>query len=623
MSRNRTFNLGATIIILTGACTIPAAISQETNPQPSPPTAAIPRSSTTAPTIIRNDTDTDAALQEIIQSEDLRPAQGLPLPQGGEPFSDEDLINQITGVNRIGAAADAQYSYTNQPLATVLRLLATQAGINYIEPNFRTNESVSVVLKDITAADAFRVIAESRGYQIRNRNGVLTLTRPDIDPASPSTIIKYRLRYIDPTWALQPIAGILGIDVATARDTNPTIPPPDAAAIIGPTAGGGGGGGTGSAGGGRADSSSGSRGGTSSTSGDLARPRWTPGIPWETPISRGSAARSGGPPGAANETYIFVDRKDNAVVIRAPANIQELVGEYINELDRPEDQILIDAKLVEVDVTNDTDMGVDWARVFGSGVSFSLTPNATPAPNSRAVPNTTAANTIFELYPSFYSLNWPQFQATLRHFATSGKAGSVSTPRVITRPGVPAYIQATTTTNVETFSNVVNATGATTLLSTGFQSFITGVTMDVIPRIYEDGMIELNVNPSVSSQTGSQFTSTGQEIPIISRRSTTTTVQVRDGYTVAIGGLMQYSEGTTNNGVPVLDKIPLIGEYLFNQRSRQKRRTNLIIFLTPRILKHNELIRQPIPKYEVEINANSERANESNAPAMARPVYSE
>lgn len=100
-----------------------------------------------------------------------------------------------------------------------------------------------------------------------------------------------------------------------------------------------------------------------------------------------------------------------------------------------------------------------------------------------------------------------------------------------------------------------------------------------MPHVLEDGRIDLNINPTVLTRIEETTGASGQKLPIIVRRSTTTSVLVRDGYTVGIAGLMQMDDSRTRNQVPVVGKIPLVGA-LFRSSGEQCKKSNLVIFVT-------------------------------------------
>ena len=119
----------------------------------------------------------------------------------------------------------------------------------------------------------------------------------------------------------------------------------------------------------------------------------------------------------------------------------------------------------------------------------------------------------------------------------------------------------------------------------------TGVILEVTPRINEGGLIYLDVVQEVSDV--AQTTSSGIDAPTIQQRKIETTVAVQGGETIALGGLIRDSDVVTKTGVPFLHKIPLLGN-LFSRTGITNRRTELVVFLTPRIIRNAEETRSAL-----------------------------
>ena len=135
----------------------------------------------------------------------------------------------------------------------------------------------------------------------------------------------------------------------------------------------------------------------------------------------------------------------------------------------------------------------------------------------------------------------------------------------------------TTTTQVDPRTGTIVQTAIT-------PSAITeGIVLDVTPQISDDGIIIMNIHPTVTERTGQATSPRGDSVPIVDVRETDTVVRVKEGGTVLIGGLISDRLIETANKVPVLGDLPLIGGF-FRNTSRQTRRTDLVILLTPKIL---------------------------------------
>ena len=152
-------------------------------------------------------------------------------PSGGVVDEIERVLREKENAEAAAAARmepsqPRTHRYTNQPLSRVLRILAEQAGINYIEPNFATDERISFTLLDLTPLQAFYDVAQSRGFQVVTDGNKYTLRRSDI--ATPSFYVtkRYRIKNQPAEFLLQAIANFLGIDAKQAGENFPGYPKP-------------------------------------------------------------------------------------------------------------------------------------------------------------------------------------------------------------------------------------------------------------------------------------------------------------------------------------------------------------------------------------------------------------
>jgi hypothetical protein len=501
------------------------------------------------------------------------------LPQsrkGGESVF-EDVAPPEAGEIEVDNSTRPIIEFNDAPFANVMRLLSRQAGISFLEPNLSDEPLLTITLRDITPLEAFKTIAEFRGFKVRAKNGIYTLSRPDLAGAEALIVKKYRLSHLDPTWVLQEIANLLGITLTIPAENLNSIPAPQQADIGGAGSGG---------------SSQSSFGG-----GVPTQPRWLPSLPFDSPASvGGNRAEFAG--GATMPSAIWVDRRDNAVVVRASRDEHSMVEEYIKENDYPEPLIVIDCRVIELTDGVDSDIGMDWDSAFGpgGGVKFSLDPSLRTAPSGMF---DWASAFEFFFFPFGAVVDWPKAEATFRAWERENKAHAISTPRVVTKSGVPVSIVSVIQEPIETFSAGLGGNGGVNnnIVNSGTETFTYGVTMDVIPRLLANNFVDLNINPIVSQkigekQVGSREDGTAQTLPIISKRNATTTVRVQSGQTVIIGGLMSLNDKTISAGVPPFNKIPIVGNLLYGKSVKENKKTNLLIFVTPRVIPAD---RAPMP----------------------------
>jgi general secretion pathway protein D len=163
------------------------------------------------------------------------------------------------------------------------------------------------------------------------------------------------------------------------------------------------------------------------------------------------------------------------------------------------------------------------------------------------------------------------------------QARIISSPSIIATDSIPAVMNVGQDVPVLTSQAVVGGVQAsgTNVFSNTVSSQSTGVTLNIIARVNSSGVVTMIVNQNVS--TPQAPSAGGIQSPSFSTQSFQTQLTIRDGDTVAIGGFIQEQSGSSTDGVPLLSRIPLLGG-LFGAKSLNHGRTELIIFLTPKVL---------------------------------------
>ena len=456
------------------------------------------------------------------------------------------------------------HRFTNQSVGAVLRVLAEEAQMSYVEPGINPDERVSLILPNMTPVQAFYAVAQARGFKVVSvgEGNVVTLRRSDISSPSYYEVRRYTLKYQGAEDLKQAVAGYLGIQVKPVANNNPSYPTTanaqgGAAAYTGaPEVTGG------AAGGIQTLYSAGT---------EQSAPRFVSGLPFDNPLSAGGV-------GQEKENLVWVERSTNSLMVRATPEEHEGLARQIIIWDRPEDQIQINTYVVEVSSNDDLFGGVDWSNTLGqNGSTFTLTGNVGSPPNT--IFSQSIAGAFFK---SGLILTFPTVQATIRALTQRGKLRSTNSPVTYTRTGEPVQIRSV---QYQTIFLQTAATANVQATTTPY-TFTTGLTIDVVPRILRGGIINLKLNPALSTQVGTSPAQPGTNttVPIISTRSATADVEVRSGDAAVIGGITQDTDNYITNGVPGLRKIPLLG-YLFSTRQKNRDRTNLIIIVWPRVVK--------------------------------------
>ena len=492
-------------------------------------------------------------------------------------LKEESLKKEIARSSLVPNQLQDEINFDDVPLGSALRLLAEQAGFNFVEPNLPDpNEKVSLRFQKITPLDAFMKIAKARGFAVITENGVTTLKRPDIKTPEFLIVKKYRLQHAQTKWVIQSVANLLNIQISTPSDTLTSYPAPDSSATLyGGSGGSSSGGSSGGAGGGGGGS------GGSQNIGLPSAPRWPSSLPFDEP-SYTSSDKTGG-----QGACVFIDRSANAIIVRASLEDQKMVSQYLESIDKPEPQILIETRVVEVTLSDKLLYGVDWSQALGKG--FKIKGSATDIDLKNFSKVLSGGGQAWSLF-----LSVPETEVTIRAFQELGDGSVINMPRTMTRSNVPVSISSTVTDATPSYQ-ISTGTGGTGGVSTpsGFNTFTTGMTIDVVPQILDNGMIDININPSVANKVGEQKipatpTTPQQNIPIISSRSITTSAVVPTGMTIMLGGITEARKIENSGGIPILSRLPILGKTIFGNTEKSQERKTLIVFVTPKIIYPNQ-----------------------------------
>jgi len=270
----------------------------------------------------------------------------------------------------------------------------------------------------------------------------------------------------------------------------------------------------------------------------------------------------------------FDARSNTLVLMDIPSKIDE-ISAMITALDKKDTEVFIEAKIVQVALGDEYQMGINWSklivRIGNTGVNFS---SNFPIPGGITSEIGTA---------SIGTLNNSAFNNVLQALDTFGKSRTLSSPRLAVINNQEASILIGTTIPYTTSSTTTPAAGTPTTAES--VSFIdTGVKLHVTPTIHDDGYITMKIKPEISNQEAQNFTAPdGSKIPIIDTSEVQTTVRVKDGITIIIGGLMKDELINNKSKIPVLGDLPILGK-AFRNEDRNLQKTEIVIFLTPHII---------------------------------------
>lgn len=307
---------------------------------------------------------------------------------------------------------------------------------------------------------------------------------------------------------------------------------------------------------------------------------------------------------------IQVDTRSNSLVVTERPSRMSKIQQIIERLDRPTDQVMIESKFVEITRSDVENIGVNWASLAGYniGVSdlgrqFDRTRSSTSDVQDNNTNSTTlnsggagagaTLNDTLDQINNFSRmitstrtdsalLSADAFNVVLSALEQNDTVELVTNPTVVTLNNTQAQINIGEEFPIPEYT--FNEEQGSFEVS-GFEFKPIGIILNVTPQVNSAGFINLNIQPEISSRAGSvNFGgASAAEIPIITTRKTMSTVSIKSGFTLAIGGLIDRQTSTEDNKVPVLGDIPFMGR-LFKSSQNSLDMRNLIIFITAKVL---------------------------------------
>lgn len=266
---------------------------------------------------------------------------------------------------------------------------------------------------------------------------------------------------------------------------------------------------------------------------------------------------------------------DNSLLIQGTPAEYEGIHKLLRQLDIPPRQVLIEAKVYEVSLTGAFANGIAY-YLQDRGAKTEGAPSLATRKLTAALSGGTVALTAGALVGETR-----QLMALMSSTELESRSRVISAPSVIATDSIPATI--TVGSEVPTLASQA-VTGAqssgSSLFANTIQNRQTGVTLAITARVNPSGVVTLMVNQEVSAPTG---TSGPIQSPSFSKRSVNTQVTVEDGDAIAVGGIINETNTFSSNGLPFLHRLPVIG-MAFGSRSTGRERTELVIFMTPRVI---------------------------------------
>ena len=288
---------------------------------------------------------------------------------------------------------------------------------------------------------------------------------------------------------------------------------------------------------------------------------------------------------------LIVSPETGVIVVTAPEGQMDEIAQFIETYEgSAQRQVWIEARIIEVNLYNAYQMGIDWGTVMNRGGFTGI------LPYKRTISNPAFTFTPGSIEGQTFSTDTGSFQFAVSNGAVDimldamskqGNLKVLASPRISTLNNEKAVIRVV---REEAFFNlqtqVSQGTGGNvTAPSINVQVVPIGIVMDIIPQIGENGDIMLSINPDISELLETRrFEVSGAMAtqPVIDRRSLDTTAKLENGETLVIAGIIKERKDQVMKGVPFLYKLPLLGN-LFRRTEQRIDRTELVILITPQI----------------------------------------
>lgn len=315
--------------------------------------------------------------------------------------------------------------------------------------------------------------------------------------------------------------------------------------------------------------------------------------------------------GTGEGRKVAISPLSSLIVVQAMPDELKKVEEFLKSAELSLNrQVILEAKIIEVELNDSFQAGINWSLVngriqstlfggdvirngIGQGSSFPIPEGGSSSPinvqpgkaASNAANNVNPFGGIFALTTNFRNLG-----AFIESLGAQGKVHVLSSPRVSTMNNQKALIKVGSdrffVTNVSTTSTATTATTAQPTSNVTFDSFFSGIALDVTPQVNENGVVTLHIHPTISSveDDTKNITVNGQSqsYPLAksSVRESDNMVQARNGEMVIIGGLMQNQTSDLKEGIPILKDLPLLGN-AFRHTVQTTKKSELVILLRP------------------------------------------
>jgi len=312
-------------------------------------------------------------------------------------------------------------------------------------------------------------------------------------------------------------------------------------------------------------------------------------------------------PAISESVLIVPDKATNSLVIRATPEEYAAMAKVIDQLDVSRAMVYVEGLIVEVSTEKALKLGVEWnvGKDFsgGSSVAFGGANAGSLGALSSLIASTETQDATIALPAGFLlgvlgenitfgEVTFPTISALINAVSNDTDFNILSTPQLLTTDNVEAEVKVAQ--NIPFLTQSAQGDQTTSRVIQSFEYKDVGVVLKVTPQINKDRFVRLNIEEEVKNVIQAQTQSSSGEVllaPTTNVRSAKTTVIVKDGETVVIGGLVQDVRAGTEVSVPCLGSLPVLGA-MFRTQSDSSSKTNLLVFLTPHIVENTAEARE-------------------------------
>jgi len=282
---------------------------------------------------------------------------------------------------------------------------------------------------------------------------------------------------------------------------------------------------------------------------------------------------------------ITADERSNQIIVRALPGRREEIMKVLKELDTKTKEVLIEAQIVQILIKPEFDMGIDWNLDFKGSADKEISKLAF----ENVYLNESKLTTADTLYNNFGKIAIGQ--VGIGHFITSLRAlKQVNDTKILSNPKLLVTNNEEAKIHIgDTIPYIISTTtgsGDNAVTSEDVRFVDVGLQLSVTANINDEGYMTMRLKPEISNVV-SYITSKGGGIPQINKTEVETSVIVKDGMTIIMGGLKADSKTHVKKGFPVLMDIPLVGK-MFSATNDAIQKTEIVIFITPHIVEGNE-----------------------------------